>query len=413
MQHTKKSEQGQVLILLTVGIITLLGFTALAIDGGRLYGERRHIQGVADTSSLTGALYIAQYEGAITSTVLDAAENSALFRSSSNGYTTSGATTVTVNITQSQSYYYVETVINTALDPIIAQIVYSGPLNVGAKSIARVLKQPIFADGQALYAMSPSQKNAIEFTGDADMKVTGTGIFSNSSHDTNSISFGGSSTTYVDGYVKTVGGVNLAGTVLNPDDTPFSDYSAVGQNSPPYVPTPECSLLPAGSRTTSGGEVYFTPGRYASITENGHTTYHFAPGFYCITGAFTTTNGEFEGEDVSFYVETGNVSLAGTVDFSAADNGLMLGKQNWNGMLLHVAQGRLTINGNADSDYIGTVYVPTPANPSCKLNGSSDSEGFSMQLVCDSININGTGQLFINYDQSNIYKPPVKVDLVQ
>ena len=413
MKEVNRSERGQVLILLTVGIITLLGFTALAIDGGRLYGERRHIQGVADTSSLTGALYIAQYEGAITSSVLADAENSALFRASTNGYTNGGDTTITVNITKSASYYYVETVINTALDPIIAQIVYNGPLNVGARSIARVLKQPIFADGQALYAMSPTQKNALEFTGDGDIKVTGTGIFSNSAHGTNSISFGGSSTTIIDGFAKSVGGVNTGATVLNPDDTPFTDFTNVGQESSPYVPTPDCSLLDPGVRTTSGGEVYFTPGRYANITENGHTKYHFGSGFYCITGAFTTTNGEFEGEDVSFYVETGNVSLAGNVNFSAADNGLMLGKQNWNGMLLHVAQGRLTINGNADSDYIGTVYVPTPANPSCKLNGGSDSEGFSMQLVCDSININGTGQLFINYDQSNVYIAPVIVDLFE
>ena len=126
MKEVNRSERGQVLILLTVGIITLLGFTALAIDGGRLYGERRHIQGVADTSSLTGALYIAQYEGAITSSVLADAENSALFRASTNGYTSIGDTTVTVNITQSLSYYYVETIINTALDPIIARCTQFG-----------------------------------------------------------------------------------------------------------------------------------------------------------------------------------------------------------------------------------------------------------------------------------------------
>ena len=82
-------------------------------------------------------------------------------------------------------------------------------------------------------------------------------------------------------------------------------------------------------------------------------------------------------------------------------------------MLLYVATGRLTINGNADSYYEGTVYVPTPGNPSCKLNGSSDSEGFSMQLVCDSINVNGDGSLVINYDATNVYIPPVKIDLVQ
>jgi uncharacterized membrane protein len=50
MGMNKRTEKGQVLVLLTVGIITLLGFTALAIDGGRMYSERRTIHGVTDTS---------------------------------------------------------------------------------------------------------------------------------------------------------------------------------------------------------------------------------------------------------------------------------------------------------------------------------------------------------------------------
>jgi Flp pilus assembly protein TadG len=411
MGKVHDSELGQVLILLSVGIITLLGFTALAIDGGRLYEERRHIQGVADTSSLTGALYIAHQKGPITTSVLDAARNSALFRAQANGY---GPSITTVTITKSGSYYNVKTVINSAIDPVIAQIVYRGQLKVGANAVARVYKSNGFADGQALYAMSRTQKNALEFTGNADIVINGTGIFSNSNHGTNSIAFGGSSVTYIEDLVRAVGGINLGGDVLNPDGSPFADFvTPVDHADSPYVPTPDCDLLPEGQRTSSGGEVNFTPGVYNGITENGHNTYNFAPGFYCINGAFTTNNGVFNGEDVSFYVSTGNVSLAGTVTFTASNNGLILGDQNWDGMLLHVATGRLTINGNADSDYIGSVYVPTPANPSCKLNGGSDSEGFSMQLMCDSININGNGTLVINYDQTNVYVPPVPIDLVE
>jgi hypothetical protein len=80
---------------------------------------------------------------------------------------------------------------------------------------------------------------------------------------------------------------------------------------------------------------------------------------------------------------------------------------------LYIATGRLTINGNSDSYYQGTAYVPTPGNPSCKLNGSSDSDGYQLQLVCDSININGDGTLVLTYDEANLYKPPVKIDLDQ
>ena len=39
MTNIRRGERGQVLILLTVGIITLLGFAALAIDGGTTAGR--------------------------------------------------------------------------------------------------------------------------------------------------------------------------------------------------------------------------------------------------------------------------------------------------------------------------------------------------------------------------------------
>jgi uncharacterized membrane protein len=48
------SEEGQVLPFLAVCFVILLGFTALAIDGGMLFSDRRHAQNAADASSLAG-----------------------------------------------------------------------------------------------------------------------------------------------------------------------------------------------------------------------------------------------------------------------------------------------------------------------------------------------------------------------
>ena len=418
MKKVHGSEIGQVLILLTFGIITLLGFTALAIDGGRVYSERRHAQGIADTSSLTGALYIAQQKGAITSSILDSATNSALFRANSNGYSSDGQTTVDVSITREGSFYFVRTEIHSAVDPVIAQIVYDGPLNVKVVSVARVIKLPDYATGQALYAMNKIKKNTLEFSGNGEISVYGSGIYSNSNHGTNSISFGGSSVTTIEDLATAAGGINDKGEVLNPDGTPFTDYNnPVPQTDNPFIPTPDCSGLSPSVPQQSGSDVYYTPGTYNKITENGQNTYHFAPGMYCIDGAFTTKNGVFEGDNVFFYVRTGDVSLAGDVRFYAPTNGAATDNsgENWNGMLLYLGGGSLTINGNAESDYRGTVYVPTepPGGPACKLNGTSDSEGFAMQLMCDTIQINGNGKLLIEYDEAYVYVPPVVIDLDQ
>ncbi|MEJ2484461.1 MAG: pilus assembly protein TadG-related protein [Anaerolineales bacterium] len=417
MKKVHESEIGQVLILLTFGIITLLGFTALAIDGGRVYSERRHAQGIADTSSLTGALYIAQQKGAITSSILDSAKNSAIFRANSNGYSSDGQTTVDVSITRKGSYYFVRTEIHSAVDPVIAQIVYDGPLNVKVVSVARVFKLPTSSTGHALYAMNKTKKNALWFTGNGEIMVFGSGIYSNSNDPNYSITFAGSSSTTIEDLANAVGGINVAGTVLNTDGTTFTGYnSGVEQSDNPLIPTPDCSGLGPGVKSQSGSVVNFTPGTYGGISENGHNTYHFEPGMYCIDGVFTTKNGVFEGNNVFFYVRNGDVSLAGDVQFYASTtNGVVKDNsgENWNGMLLYLGLGSLTINGNSNSDYRGTVYVPTPANPSCKLNGTSDSEGFAMQLMCDTIRINGDGKLLINYNEEYVYVPPVVIDLDQ
>jgi uncharacterized membrane protein len=54
MNTIHQNEKGQVLVILTVGIVVLLGFAALAIDGGMLYSDRRHDQNVADNAALAG-----------------------------------------------------------------------------------------------------------------------------------------------------------------------------------------------------------------------------------------------------------------------------------------------------------------------------------------------------------------------
>src|SRR5829696_3991576 len=52
----KSQEKGQVLILIALAAIGLVGFTALAIDGSRVFSDRRHAQNAADTAALAAAL---------------------------------------------------------------------------------------------------------------------------------------------------------------------------------------------------------------------------------------------------------------------------------------------------------------------------------------------------------------------
>jgi uncharacterized membrane protein len=54
MVGINKSEKGQALIFLALGMVVFLGFVALAIDGGMLFSDRRHAQNASDASALSG-----------------------------------------------------------------------------------------------------------------------------------------------------------------------------------------------------------------------------------------------------------------------------------------------------------------------------------------------------------------------
>lgn len=55
-----KNERGQAMILLVFGILVLLAFTGLAVDGGRMYSGRRQSQNAADAAALAGARELAE-----------------------------------------------------------------------------------------------------------------------------------------------------------------------------------------------------------------------------------------------------------------------------------------------------------------------------------------------------------------
>jgi len=54
MNNKRKRERGQAIVMIAFGFIVLIGFAALAIDGGMVYSDRRHAQNAADAGALAG-----------------------------------------------------------------------------------------------------------------------------------------------------------------------------------------------------------------------------------------------------------------------------------------------------------------------------------------------------------------------
>lgn len=55
MKTTSTNERGQALVIIALAIIGLVAITALTIDGGNAYSDRRHAQNAADTAVLAAA----------------------------------------------------------------------------------------------------------------------------------------------------------------------------------------------------------------------------------------------------------------------------------------------------------------------------------------------------------------------
>ena len=53
--NRKSQEKGQIIIILALGLVGILALTALALDGSRVYNERRLDQSTADSAALAGA----------------------------------------------------------------------------------------------------------------------------------------------------------------------------------------------------------------------------------------------------------------------------------------------------------------------------------------------------------------------
>ncbi len=56
MQQRNNQQRGQALILIVLAIVGMVALTALAVDGGGVYSDRRHAQNAADTAALAAGL---------------------------------------------------------------------------------------------------------------------------------------------------------------------------------------------------------------------------------------------------------------------------------------------------------------------------------------------------------------------
>ncbi len=148
-----EGERGQVIVLIALLVVILLGFTALAIDGGGLFLLQRDAQNAADSAALAGA-----YSRCTGGNVRTAAEE----RAELDGFSAAGGDTVTVNCSggtcldvADEGSQYVEVIINAEKPSYFAHLIFSGPLEVTVRSLGECLKTFDPDAARAIVSLAP------------------------------------------------------------------------------------------------------------------------------------------------------------------------------------------------------------------------------------------------------------------
>ncbi len=401
MKNSARSEGGQILILLAVAIVGLMGFAALAIDGGMIYSDRRQSQSTADSAALAAAM--AKVNGKTSTQITQ----KALQIASSNGYSNDGTTNwVEVHTPPADGPYqgmdnYVQVKITSKVNTSFAYLFYNGEVKNSVEAIARAEpEKPSNAlIGEALVSLAPSDCNTVRGHGNFSVDIVGGGIFVNSDADC-AFSKNGTAGDITTESFSIVG--NYTGAPGNlPGDvkigTPPTKKPTTGVDPIPYPPN-----FGVGKIDCPPGNDY-GPGEFPWAKKTDLTQGQV----YCVTLPFShywsIGNGELNGQNVFLYIRQGtstDISVNGNykINLTAMDTGphagmvMYIDAKNYAPGIPH---GTFKINGTSNVALTGTVFAPTYT---IDFEGTTDVNTFHSQIIAYDIDMGGSSDLNINYN---------------
>jgi hypothetical protein len=433
MKRQQNYEQGQITVLFVLGIIALFGAAALAIDGGRLYFNRRAAQSAADDAAMTGALAIVRGYSDLEIDLI------ASKRAAENGFdTTEDGTSVEVYWPPIEPNPYagdrnhIQVVITSEIPTVFAHFIFNGPLQLTVEAVGHAVPSDELVPGFAIFGANTSACRTLVFSGNPYVDVSGGGsVGSNSdaSCDCDPEGKGGSGVNEGKIWVDVGGGgeVSAAGC--------WGDYGAAGIIRPYPVPDveqldmaklerrmpiPDCSELPQYGPFSFNSEAIISPGIYESLKFNAGADVTLKPGLYCIYGSDPWTvetkgGSTIRGDGVMFYLMStagGWKSAGGSQIYLNAPTDLTDGSGNqWAGMLIYAHPDNtndIVLTGTSNSWYEGSIIG---LGSHCDVEGNGGAVAFKTQVICDTVRVNGTGELDLFYEKERNYHYPATVEL--
>jgi Flp pilus assembly protein TadG len=298
--HSTNHQSGQAIVLVALMIVVLLGFVGLAIDGGRAYLDRRHLQAAVDAAALAAAynyMNSADYTAAEQLAANTYASNEELYNpptctglgslSASCTFGDPWGQALSINVTNKAiAGVSFAVIVSHSLPVAIMQVLGSGPtVTVGAAATAVARKAG--TNGAAILTLAPAGcggngGQSLTFQGTSKTLVTGD-IWSNGSIFDNSNANGGS----VNGNVVDTCGTPPA--LTTPTPWTVTGVQANGWTMPdPNYPMPALDATSQSWTTASGSTE--RPGTYTTDPKpNG--CFFLAGGVYDFKAGITENGG--------------------------------------------------------------------------------------------------------------------------
>ncbi len=408
-----KSQKGQALILIAFAIVGLVGFTALAIDTGRTFSDRRHAQNAADTASLAAALAkIRASDNPDMAARNAAAEAAALERAASNGYDNDGTdNTVEVHIPPISGEYscanspstcdqYIQVVITSYLKTTFARVIGRTEMKNTVEAVARAegtsssttgSSSDIFGTSAMVATKGGDYSQCFLMNGGAYLYTHNSGIYINCSHSQAIFLNGGAdlnmdSNGQVVGCFATNGGANYDPITCDVNGGTSQTFDASYFSSVPTTqPPPTCS----GNGSVSGNT--YSPGNFTNITINSGNNVVMNPGVYCIGGSFNLNSGAtLSGPNgrVQLVLQSQSILLNGgtTIDF--------------NDLEIYGNNASFTLNGGAIFRADRLRYFSTGSG-NFVVNGNSEVTSGNAYFYLHQGNITWNGNSILN-----LHAPP-------
>lgn len=405
--RTHPSERGQTLIIIAIALIGLVGLAGLVIDGGNVFLDRRKAQNAADSAALAAAL--ARIRG--EQNYMTVAINSA----AQNGYNNDGVSnTVLVQVPPANGPHagdieYIQVVIVSHVRTYISTVIGRSEIinKVDAVSRSKPSEQKQLLNGTALVSLASdsncSNKRAFWIKGNANLDISGGGIFVNSNNQNCALTQNGNGSIHITGggSINVVGGATLEKPQLL---APNISIGAVAYGYPPpfFLPNVDCE---GNTAEISEDGTSMSPGTWDdSFPPEGVTT--LEPGIYCLGKGMKVT-GTLQGDDVVFYVKSGDVEITNGANFkvNAPTDG------DYSGLLFFLPMannGKVMLSGDSQSELTGTILAP--ASP-ITINGNPSGLNFFSQIIGYTIEVDGKVKVTYNASQnySALTQPEVQL----